>query len=265
MAKAKQLLCPNCDAPLPVVTLQTRTECAYCGRRLILEPPAPVPPPAPYPPLSRPRAAAKTASLTTVLIILVVAGGGIGMALFIRSTINGQIDRQRQARADVQQQMEEARRSMETIGATLDTPAFKDLTEDIAAAKREAEQAVERATARRDRAEVVAKRSRAKKAKPLPEKVDDAVVERALNKLDVSHCPGPGFVVYTLRADSAGRLVTVSQGPMHVSGGTFGCIGKVVDQAKKTVRFPKTQHGSGPVKRRLEAPAPGGQGSDPAP
>jgi hypothetical protein len=80
------------------------------------------------------------------------------------------------------------------------------------------------------------------------------VVQRALDRLDVSHCTGPGYIVYTMRADPSGALRTVSSGPMHVTGTTMGCVREVLDAAKKRLRFPKTRNGSGPVKRRFEVP-----------
>lgn len=264
MTQVRELLCPNCGGPLPAATGQARIDCAYCGRPVLLETRPPNAPPTSQVPYAVVRQPPPAVTRAPFFVTLLVIGIGIGATVLIYTTINRQVEQQNDARRAVERQVQESQRSASEAQSSAFAEverALEQVPAQIEAAERMQELARQMEEAARARAESAPapsapRRTRAKTpaAKPLPAAVDDAVLERALARLDVSHCPGPGFIVYTFRVDASGALKTVSSGPMRVSGGSYGCVRDVVDEAKKTARFPRTQNGSGPVQRRFELP-----------
>ncbi|HUH04061.1 MAG TPA: hypothetical protein VML75_18820 [Kofleriaceae bacterium] len=267
MTRARELLCPNCGGPLPAASGRTSVECTYCGRPALLETRPPNAPPPSHVPYAVVRHTPQTVSRAPLFVTVIVIGIGIASAVLIFTSVNRQVSKQHETQRAVQSEIQgligaaqqsagqgqaEALAEMERALGQL--PQQFEATQDQAAlARRLREQS--RQLAEREAASARERPAPKKPAPPpLPAAVELATVERALAKLDVSHCPGPGFIVYTFRVDPSGALKTISQGPMRIDGSSFGCVGKVVDEAKQSLTFPRTRNGSGTVQRRFDLP-----------
>ncbi|MBI4952255.1 MAG: PQQ-binding-like beta-propeller repeat protein [Myxococcales bacterium] len=93
----RTIKCSHCGAPLDVPEDARSTRCAYCGTQVRIEPRAPAPPPVAAPPAAptpspdfarrvaalqaRPRPSAAGRVVTTLVLVLVLGGGGLFVAL----------------------------------------------------------------------------------------------------------------------------------------------------------------------------------------